>query len=143
MAVLLVHECTSGVNPLSRCALWRIPRSVRETWTIVLATHARSLPSSSTHRMSPVVPRQSGPPRRDRRRAHRARQVRRAGSACRPEATHVGSYGLTGGRASSPQLVVSRLRRRRHLTAQCASAHATLRSSRRPCGRRRRQACEA
>jgi hypothetical protein len=39
------------------------------------------------------------------------------GSAYRPEATHDSGHVLTGGRASSPQLVVSRLRRRRYLTA--------------------------
>jgi hypothetical protein len=104
-------------------------------WTSTrAASTSRSRPSSSTHRLTPVVARQGESSRRDHRRTRRAPQARCAGSACRTEATHDGGYVLTGGRASSPQLVVLRLRRRRHLTAQFTSARANLRSSQRRCG---------
>ncbi|KAH7911590.1 P-loop containing nucleoside triphosphate hydrolase protein [Hygrophoropsis aurantiaca] len=37
--IVLVDECTSGVDPLSRRALWRILNSVRHDRTIVFTTH--------------------------------------------------------------------------------------------------------
>ncbi|PFH49786.1 hypothetical protein AMATHDRAFT_4551 [Amanita thiersii Skay4041] len=37
--IVLVDECTSGVDPLSRRALWRTLTTVRETRTIVFTTH--------------------------------------------------------------------------------------------------------
>ncbi|EIN14277.1 hypothetical protein PUNSTDRAFT_96008 [Punctularia strigosozonata HHB-11173 SS5] len=37
--VVLVDECTSGVDPLSRRALWRILTSVRHNRTIIFTTH--------------------------------------------------------------------------------------------------------
>jgi ATP-binding cassette, subfamily A (ABC1), member 3 len=37
--IVLVDECTSGVDPLSRRALWRILTSVRHDRTIVFTTH--------------------------------------------------------------------------------------------------------
>ncbi|KAF5377145.1 hypothetical protein D9757_008793 [Collybiopsis confluens] len=37
--IVLVDECTSGVDPLSRRALWRTLTSFRETRTIVFTTH--------------------------------------------------------------------------------------------------------
>lgn len=39
LIVVLVDECTSGVDPLSRRALWRTLISVREERTIVFTTH--------------------------------------------------------------------------------------------------------
>ncbi|KAF9004918.1 P-loop containing nucleoside triphosphate hydrolase protein [Hymenopellis radicata] len=37
--IVLVDECTSGVDPLSRRALWRTLTSFRETRTIIFTTH--------------------------------------------------------------------------------------------------------
>jgi len=37
--IVLVDECTSGVDPLSRRALWKILTSIRHNRTIVFATH--------------------------------------------------------------------------------------------------------
>lgn len=37
--VVLVDECTSGVDPLSRRALWRTLTSFRQERTIVFTTH--------------------------------------------------------------------------------------------------------
>lgn len=39
ITVVLVDECTSGVDPLSRRALWRTLTSFREDRTIVFTTH--------------------------------------------------------------------------------------------------------
>lgn len=39
MLVVLVDECTSGVDPLSRRALWRTLSAVRHNRTIVFTTH--------------------------------------------------------------------------------------------------------
>lgn len=37
--VILVDECTSGVDPLSRRALWKTLTTYRSDRTIVLTTH--------------------------------------------------------------------------------------------------------
>lgn len=37
--VLLVDECTSGVDPLSRRSIWKTLASYRESRTIVYTTH--------------------------------------------------------------------------------------------------------
>ena len=47
--VVLVDECTSGVDPLSRRALWKTLTSVRVDRTIVLTTHVRSLEKIRPH----------------------------------------------------------------------------------------------
>jgi len=39
LQVILVDECTSGVDPLSRRAIWKILTSYREERTIILTTH--------------------------------------------------------------------------------------------------------
>ena len=42
--VVLVDECTSGVDPLSRRALWKTLTSFREDRSIIFTTHVRDIP---------------------------------------------------------------------------------------------------
>ena len=43
LTVMLVDECTSGVDPLSRRSLWKTLTSFRDDRCIVLTTHVSSL----------------------------------------------------------------------------------------------------
>lgn len=45
--VILVDECTSGVDPLSRRALWRTLTTYRNERTIILTTHVRQIAQKS------------------------------------------------------------------------------------------------
>jgi len=46
LLVVLVDECTSGVDPLSRRALWKTLTSFREDRSILFTTHVRDIPGS-------------------------------------------------------------------------------------------------
>ena len=63
MAVVLVDECTSGVDPLSRRSLWRTLIAIRDSRSVVFTTHVcycRPLRQQLTRTL--VVPRRGGPP---------------------------------------------------------------------------------
>ena len=47
--VILVDECTSGVDPLSRRSLWRTLTAVRDERSIVFTTHVRLVSHLQIH----------------------------------------------------------------------------------------------
>lgn len=53
--VVLVDECTSGVDPLSRRALWKAITSFRESRTIVFTTHVCSTSKSQSVQIDNMI----------------------------------------------------------------------------------------
>lgn len=49
LIVVLVDECTSGVDPLSRRSLWRTLTAVRDERSIVFTTHVRQVTHFQTY----------------------------------------------------------------------------------------------